>query len=1011
MLLENLGIPVDDIAARRVSEQSSRSNGSRGLDDDNFIPVALDPIPRPPAAMRSRSSDNKVPTRATQPGTQERTRRSPETFNDLVAGSAPREGSKDRDQISPHTYQHSLSHQSGSERVTGLRRRNGSINVSPSASHNTSPTDRKTTSPSSAATSDEHFKLHDVPKTRRRSSGSKRGSKASNGAATSPNMVLAGQTDGTPFLTQETNTETAPASVLPSRKISVRQRSPLSNTTSASSQDTSSRPDRPQRTDSLTKTQAAATPSQAIPRKQVPRQEPPVTAPGATDSMPERQPSDPALSGPHTAPAVAGKSIPSSLDSDAFEPPPRSSSRPTPTPGLSSTAMNVPVNSKHVFTSPREAPQPPSSRHKNNESLSSIQSEHFLHHDGTSLTHTAAMHGETSAEDEFGRMGPEEDIDYGVFRKVSKVMRHGRSYSDKTASGSPRFTKSSRNGSIDISSPMMGSSDGGEDNAQLRNKLRFSQQRILDLEAEKNTLQEQVNGAENIRQVNIELREKRSTMTFLDTQREMVVRELETMTEQLARAKEHDGPIDIAALQNDALRDFARQVQKLKESLTSQIEGLMQQKNDLTTEITNLIQMKDKGFQEYESLSMKNEQLKEHNSQLVASIQDGYRLGKQPSNALGISTGNTTGVWNPGMKDRQGSITATGDENSGLDLKSAVLGLDRASTSQVSTLSGDTDVSAQAAAVLEGPRVVDMRKGAQKKFSWKKGPESVAKNMKKGFKGAFASAQPLSQSSLREESFSETAAYGQLPAGEAPVMGDRPVGQVNTRNGTEAQRQASSQGWGFLGQKPPSAQRSASHSTLGTSAAPADTSLFGSDLTARCTYEGRVIPALISRCIDEVESRGMDVEGIYRKSGSYSQVKAVQQGFEKEGADYDIHDEDLDIHAVTSALKQYLRKLPTPLITYEAYDEMIAAATAAQSHGDDGALIEGCTRAIDALPEHHRNTLEFLIGHLARVMEREMENKVCGTFDPLIGRRSAPSVPSSSARRVTALRPMSNAQC
>lgn len=69
---------------------------------------------------------------------------------------------------------------------------------------------------------------------------------------------------------------------------------------------------------------------------------------------------------------------------------------------------------------------------------------------------------------------------------------------------------------------------------------------------------------------------------------------------------------------------------------------------------------------------------------------------------------------------------------------------------------------------------------------------------------------------------------------------------------------------------------------------------------------------------------GIDAEGIYRKSGGSTQVKVIQSGFEKD-LDYDISDPDLDIHAVTSTLKQYLRKLPTPLITFEVYDQLIEA--------------------------------------------------------------------------------------
>ncbi|TKA74634.1 hypothetical protein B0A55_05960 [Friedmanniomyces simplex] len=113
----------------------------------------------------------------------------------------------------------------------------------------------------------------------------------------------------------------------------------------------------------------------------------------------------------------------------------------------------------------------------------------------------------------------------------------------------------------------------------------------------------------------------------------------------------------------------------------------------------------------------------------------------------------------------------------------------------------------------------------------------------------------------------------------------------------------------------------------------------------------------------------MEVEGIYRKSGGSGQVKAVQQGFEKDG-NHDISDPDLDIHAVTSALKQYFRRLPTPLITYDVYEFLLEAGQTA----DKEMLAYNLRAAVAELPEHHRNCLEYLVQHLARVMAQGGEN-------------------------------------
>ena len=114
----------------------------------------------------------------------------------------------------------------------------------------------------------------------------------------------------------------------------------------------------------------------------------------------------------------------------------------------------------------------------------------------------------------------------------------------------------------------------------------------------------------------------------------------------------------------------------------------------------------------------------------------------------------------------------------------------------------------------------------------------------------------------------------------------------------------------------------------------------------------------------------MDVEGIYRKSGGNSQVQQVRDWFESPTKDFDISDPDLDIHAVTSGLKQYFRKLPTPLITFEVYDKLLDT-TAIE---DKGARIDAMQRALDELPRVHYETLHYLIGHLVRVVLQEKDN-------------------------------------
>ena len=155
----------------------------------------------------------------------------------------------------------------------------------------------------------------------------------------------------------------------------------------------------------------------------------------------------------------------------------------------------------------------------------------------------------------------------------------------------------------------------------------------------------------------------------------------------------------------------------------------------------------------------------------------------------------------------------------------------------------------------------------------------------------------------------------------------------------------------------------------------------------------------------------MDVEGIYRKSGGNSQVQAVRDAFERNSPDFDLADPDLDIHAVTSSLKQYLRKLPNPLITYDVYDLLLETPGVVDDDGDSNhnanggtnnstARLEAVRESLRELPKCHYDVLEHLMRHLERVVAREKENlmssmNVAVVFAPTIMR------PESLGRELT----------
>ena len=67
-----------------------------------------------------------------------------------------------------------------------------------------------------------------------------------------------------------------------------------------------------------------------------------------------------------------------------------------------------------------------------------------------------------------------------------------------------------------------------------------------------------------------------------------------------------------------------------------------------------------------------------------------------------------------------------------------------------------------------------------------------------------------------------------------------------------------------------------------------------------------------------------------------------------------------DIHALTGAMKLYLRELPVPLMTFDAYDICLIAARS----GSVGESLEMLKVALSRLPPAHFNTLRHLMRHL-----------------------------------------------
>ncbi|EOA86207.1 uncharacterized protein SETTUDRAFT_47563 [Exserohilum turcica Et28A] len=946
------------LPATTYGKDTARSDPADAADDGILLPFALDPNPAPgPSPLGRPASRINERTPGAKPAGNGEAKNGRDYFNrptadhrELLKENGSRDASRERKSTqpnqsqSPHIAFQEKERQPSDTIVDTLKKKDG-VNESPSAE----PRSRSQHATPTSASAAEPFKLQDVPKGKKADAKRKESD------------------DGSPLQSQQQQRSVSSNMISnrlsrPVMESAFTSSPPLGSSDSPDSSESSfgssAVVERPARGDSLN-------PGSLKPPVSLSHHDRPDGSPTTpTMSHPERSSSAAAA----TAQLNAGLGITAPMDpqsakslSDVPVLPARSGGRPPPPPTAES------------FTSPRAPPLPPGSQvHKPNESLGSAHSEASRDASTPGGLPRYSHQGDFSMDEDFARLlgsqDGRDDKDSGVLRRVSNaVSKHGRSFSDRSSVTSRGGHKKwPTNGSIDISSPTVASPDTKEEGANLRNELRRAQQRIAELETEKNGLQESMHSAADIKQANTVLREKRNTMAVLDTQREMVIRELEIMTEHLKRAKSSQGSMDIGQLKSDILKDFGISLQKLKDNLGHQIEDLITKRSELTEEISNLIQMKDKGFQEYESLTAANARLSAMNRDLVDNIQTNLKNNKKGGQTTETAP-NGLGIYNAQQKGGKSEVS----------VEAPSIPHDHSYANIHET---------EAEATVAQPQVVNIRKtGKPTKFStWKKGSQAITKNVTKGFKGAFGSDQ-------KQDDYNTIKVIG-TPYGSVHQQPDfASMSSMSSSIKSREQDQNAQRGW--FSNKPTNTRpgqtqyRPMQHNESNINlAADASTVLFGSDLTARCEFEKQMIPRIVSRCIEEVELRGMDVEGIYRKSGGTSQVNQVRKGFETD-SEHDISDPDLDIHSITSALKNYFRRLPVPLITFDVYDQFLEAGQLEEP----AAQVKALSAAVGEIPKAHRDTLQFLVFHLSRVIQHQSDNlmtplNVAVVFAPTIMR-------------------------
>uniref|UniRef100_A0A673AV13 Beta-chimaerin n=1 Tax=Sphaeramia orbicularis TaxID=375764 RepID=A0A673AV13_9TELE len=145
--------------------------------------------------------------------------------------------------------------------------------------------------------------------------------------------------------------------------------------------------------------------------------------------------------------------------------------------------------------------------------------------------------------------------------------------------------------------------------------------------------------------------------------------------------------------------------------------------------------------------------------------------------------------------------------------------------------------------------------------------------------------------------------------------------------------------------------------------------VYSCDLTTLVKAYNTARPMVVDMCIREIESRGQ----ISLFLSSQCDVKLLFSPLtyftDGEKTDISVNAYE-DINIITGALKMYLRELPVPVISYDAYPRFIEAAKLT----DPEKKLEAFREALALLPQSHSETLKYLMAHLKRVTQNENFN-------------------------------------
>lgn len=480
-------------------------------------------------------------------------------------------------------------------------------------------------------------------------------------------------------------------------------------------------------------------------------------------------------------------------------------------------------------------------------------------------------------------------------------------------------------------------------------ELADARKRIADLELQLRNRATHTNTANNL-ETNIN--EKRKTVAGLEAKGEVVKLELSALEEAISHKD------SLKDTYPELIKKFVNEVSQVKESLRAEIEELMLTRNKLVEETTELIKTREVLIEENTAIVVKNNQLHDLHLQLARAAVEKFG----PISAQ-FHPEDSSHAHNHHNATAAAAAAAAAGSHHGHHHHHH-----HGNNNQTAILDASTDDKKPGRRFWKRPTAAVAKgvKGFNKVFN-----QDQSQNQQLISTGPYTDNSPLATENMFGVTMNSSSSNGAATSinstmnsddGQAPAPNNNSLSTNGTSTSTSSEKSKPRNAWFKSGSQQSATESQATSSSTGGS-------LMGTGIEKRIEFENTNIPLIVTRCIQEVEERGMAFEGIYRKSGGRSQIATIEEAFEKMGSDGEASEFDEvlsgDISGVTSALKQYLRYLPNPLIPFEAYEDFVEASREANRNPE--LATEMLRTVINNLPQAYKECLSFVINHLVNV--------------------------------------------